>query len=361
MEVLFVAYDPDHGIGLELLVFEHGGPDILSDIDACPVGAQNYFCPQFPQIRNNGSILPFLEDPFFQTLCYGRFPQKIGIAFQIDLFEVDPLPLVGGIEAVKDPGIHLLPEGNDFLIACFPFPEHLLSCTASFRFQEEFIIFLIGIFRVFGSQFCDLILQKVIEFDVEIPHKVVPFDPGGFGGGSIAQSLIGKHGFADVDPPVIDQIDRHNIVSHPCQKGADTGSQGIVSHMSQMLGLIGIGGGKLHKDLFSFLFRQKGGGENGRRLCDRIPEEGMGFELHIDKGFHFFRFFHIAVGGKDLCNFCCDCIRGAFEGSGKAEAVDGYIPFHAFRALFGGDDKIFFQDGSGEIFPKCPGEVGNAR
>ena len=87
----------------------------------------------------------------------------------------------------------------------------------------------------------DLFGKLGVEFHIEIPHQMIPLLAAAFRGNAFTETLVSKHGFADVDTPVVDQIDLHHIVTDALEERSQSHTQSVVADMAQMLRLVGVG------------------------------------------------------------------------------------------------------------------------
>ena len=80
--------------------------------------------------------------------------------------------------------------------------------------------FLLGLLLVHpgNHQFIDFLCEYVVESHVHVPDKVVALLAGRFRSRSVSDRLPCKHGFADVDSPVVDQGGLDHIVSTGLEK-----------------------------------------------------------------------------------------------------------------------------------------------
>ena len=168
---------------------------------------------------------------------------------------------------------------------------------------------------------------------------MVPLDPGGFRRNTIAEPLISDHGFADMDPAVIDQIDLGNIIPHPLEQRRQRHPQRVVPDMAQMLGLVGIGSGIFDQDLLPLIFRQQGFLKQPGGIGHSIPHQGFRLERNVHKSLH-------RLGGGNICVVLQKFHRpGGNFGRvpaefGKTETVDGNITGHPVRATLCRDHGI---------------------
>ncbi len=73
---------------------------------------------------------------------------------------------------------------------------------------------------------------------VEVAYKVVSFLAGAFWCCAIAPLFPCKHGFADVDAAVINDIGAHNIVAASSKDAAKAAAEEDVAHMPEVEGLV---------------------------------------------------------------------------------------------------------------------------
>ena len=65
----------------------------------------------------------------------------------------------------------------------------------------------------------------------------------------MTEDLVGKHGFANMNSPVVYQIDPPHLCPVGFQDVRNRIAQGVVPQMTQMEGFIGVGAGKLDHHL----------------------------------------------------------------------------------------------------------------
>ena len=196
----------------------------------------------------------------------------------------------------------------------------------------------------------DLFGKLCIELHIEIPHQMIPFLAAAFGGDTFAETFISEHGFADVYPPVIDQIDLNDFVTDAFEKGSEGHTEGIVPHMPQVLRLVGVGGGKLNKDFPSAVsgkFDPLHKSFNIGGACGK--ESGRG-QSDIDKCLDSSHIGNIGMGGKKSGHSGDGALRTAAE-FGDLETVDGKIPLLPRRTGF--KNKGVFSCKGRELGPQC--------
>ena len=111
MVILLVADHVNQAFGIEFLLAEPCGSQVLRHIDRCPVFAeQEFFIQAFvPEVGPDRTVFSLVQDTFFQAFLYHAFAEKVSVGFVINLVEVDAQTAVSGIEALVDPVVHLFP------------------------------------------------------------------------------------------------------------------------------------------------------------------------------------------------------------------------------------------------------------
>ena len=100
---LFVADDPDLCVGLVLFVLEQRRSDVLRDVDAGSVGAENDLCAEFAEICNDCAVFAFLEHAVGESLCDEVLAEQIGLAFEICFVEMNAHAVIRLLESGEDP------------------------------------------------------------------------------------------------------------------------------------------------------------------------------------------------------------------------------------------------------------------
>ena len=139
----------------------------------------------------------------------------------------------------------------------------------------------------------------------------------------------------DMDPAVIHEIDRNDMMSDSCEKRTERHSDRIVADMPEMLRLVGVRCGKFDKDPFLFGFRKLGFLKQSRHIGDRIAEKSIGLERDIHECLDRFGGSAIRMIPEKFNGIARQNIGSLTEHSGKTEAVDRDVAGHALRTEFG--------------------------
>ena len=166
---------------------------------------------------------------------------------------------------------------------------------------------------------------------------MIAFDSRFFRRVAVAEPLVGKHGFADVDSPVVNQVDGDHVVPDPCQEFADGHPESIVADVSEMLGLVRIRGGIFHHDAAPCSFRQGCLCKNMLHGSGGVTEKRFRIQHHVDERFDLDRVFDIGICFQQFDDFFGNGIGAGFEDSCETETVYGNVALHSFGALFRGD------------------------
>ena len=157
--------------------------------------------------------------------------------FIIHLVEADAKALVGLVEAFEDPAVHHLPKGPHLAVALLPFDEHLVGLLHARSGLLGFVLAQALLHELSG-----LLLEQVAEGHVAVSHQVVPLLARGGRSGSVEELLPGQHGLADMDAAVVDQGGLDHLVAGGLQDVGYGCAQKVVAYVSQVQGLVGVGG-----------------------------------------------------------------------------------------------------------------------
>jgi hypothetical protein len=149
---------------------------------------------------------------------------------------VDTQTLVGCIESGIHPGIHLLPKGQDLGLSGLPVKQHLLHRLHT----RSFFLRLIDLHAALNEH-VDFLLELLVKAHVVFANKVIALESRLLGCLALAEHLPGVHAFANMHPPVIDDLDLNNRLSRRLNQLCHRVAQEIVPDVPQVQGLIGIG------------------------------------------------------------------------------------------------------------------------
>ena len=100
---LFIADNPDLSVRLVFFVLEQSCSDILCDVDAGSVGAENNFGPEFAEVGDDCAVFAFLEHAVGESLCDEVLAEQIGLAFEICFVEMNAHAVIRLLESGEDP------------------------------------------------------------------------------------------------------------------------------------------------------------------------------------------------------------------------------------------------------------------
>ena len=245
--VLLVTHHIDELVGVELIVAQERGAEVLGHIDGGAVAAEQQFLVEAVggEVAPHGAVLFAEKDTHVETFLHQLFAQQVGVGLIVYLVKAYTHFAVGLVEAGIDPVVHLGPEVADFLVALFPTFEHLLC------FEHERGL-LLGLFLLHAlrHELAYLLFIVFVELDVVFAHKVVAFHAAAFGCFAVAVAQPSKHGFADVDAAVVDEVHLLDIGTVGFEQAAHRPAQQVVADVSQMEGLVGVGRRIFHHDGF---------------------------------------------------------------------------------------------------------------
>ena len=127
--VLLVANHINHLVDGIVLETELGRTDVLRHINARSVGAEKKLLIEtfLREVGPDRTIGATIEDTLLQTFIHLLFTLEVGVAFIINLVEANAKRLIGLVEALIHPGVHLAPKVAHFLVALLPFHEHFVG------------------------------------------------------------------------------------------------------------------------------------------------------------------------------------------------------------------------------------------
>ena len=333
VEVLLVPDHPDHALRVIILELLQGGADILCDVDAGAVAAEHNLLAELAEVAEDRSILSLRKDAFFQPRGDDILAEQIGFALQVGVVEVNPHALVGLRESGEHPAVHHLPELADRRIAGLPILQHLLGGAAEFGFEEQLLAVLVRQFRPGGLQCLDLLRKRLVVFDVELSDQMITLHAGRLRRAAVAEPLVRDHRLADVDAPVVDQVDFDHVVTDPLQQRSQRHAERIVAHVTEVLRLVGVRGGKLDQDAFALRLRQLCGFQQPFHRRHRIAMQRTRLHRHIHKGLDHFDAFDVRMPFQKLRDGRRRLHRVAAEAA-DPEAVQREIAGHSRRAGF---------------------------
>ena len=251
--VLLVANGIDHAAGTEVVVAQPGRTQVLGDVEAGAVAAQDGLLIKFGvgEVDEHRAIFLAVEDALFQSGLYHVFAQQVGIGLVVQLVEADAQPPVGLVEALVHPAVHLLPEGDGFRVAGLPGQKHFLGGLAQLAVGVEVGILVGGpecvLLQLLGVAVlvhapCLLRLlpggvflpELPLEEDVVAADEVVRLFSGSTWRSALPKALPGQHRFADGNTAVVDDLHPPDLVAGGLQQLAGGPAQQDVADVAQV-------------------------------------------------------------------------------------------------------------------------------
>ena len=112
---------------------------------------------------------------------------------------------------------------------------------------------------------------------------MVTLDSRGLRSLTVSELLVGEHGLADMDSPVVDQVDLHDLGTACLEDLAHALADAVVSHVPQVQRLVGVGAAELDHDL---LLTQKVCLAVIGLLSDYLPVEVAHHLVHVKAHVH---------------------------------------------------------------------------
>ena len=228
LEVVVLLITNDIHVGIQIVVGEAalGGAQVLGDIDGGSVSAENELAVQAVggEVAPHGAVGIFHEGAHIQALLDQFLTQKVSIVLIVHLVKGNAQSLVGLVKSLEHPAVHHGPELPYMRVSGFPVHQHLVHLVNDFRV----LLFHFGIGHI------------------AVSHQVVAFLAGAFGGGAVKQLLPGIHALADMYAAVIHQRCLDDLVAARLEDAGHAVSQKIITDMTQVKGLVRVGGRELH-------------------------------------------------------------------------------------------------------------------
>ena len=333
VKILFIPDHPDHRIGSVILELPQRGADVLRDVDTGPVTAEHNLAPQFAEVAEHRPVLPPGEDPPSETVGDDILAEQIGFTLQIGVVKMNAHPGVSLRKPLEHPGIHLLPECADFGIARLPVLQHFLRGSAKLRLEKKLFTVLVGQLRMRGLQRRDLPGERLIVIHIEFADQMIPFHPGGLRRAAVPEPLVGDHRLADVDSPVVDQIDLDHLMADPLEQRGQRHAERVVPHVPEVLRLVGVGGGIFDQNPPPLRLREPRGIQQPVHRRNRIPMQRGGLDRHIDERFDHLHRLNVGVSLQKPGDRLRRADRIAAE-TADPETIQGKIPGHPVRTTF---------------------------
>ena len=235
--VLLVADHVDELVGLEVVVAQQGGPEVLGHVYAGAVATEQELLvqPVARKVAPHRTVVLAVHHSEVEPLLHQLFAEQIGLRLIVYLVEVDAKAVVGLVEAGIDPPVHGLPQAAHLRVAFLPAFEHLLGLDH----EGGFALGLLLVHTVVG-ELLDLFFIVLVELHIVFAHKVVAFHSGRFGGLPVAVALPGEHTLADMDAAVVDEVHHLHIGPSGREQLAHRPPQQVVAYMPQVERLVGV-------------------------------------------------------------------------------------------------------------------------
>ena len=208
---LFVAHRIDLTVQVvEVLEAQKGRPDVLGHVDGRAILAQEQFLiePIACQVHPDRSVLALVEHATCHPFQHPVLADEVGVAFVVELVELDAHGGIGDIETTIDPSVHGLPQVDRVSVALFPQTQCILRLE-----QDGRLFFGVLLRHAAVHELLDLCFEGLVEGHVILAHQFVSLQSARFRGFASAKFAPGDHGFADVDAAVIDDLHLGHAVS----------------------------------------------------------------------------------------------------------------------------------------------------
>ena len=251
MIVLLVAHHVNHLVDRVIFKAEGGRSDVLGHVNACSVSSEQQLLVEslVAKVGPDTAIGLAEEQPFGQSFFHFGLAFEVGFRLIIYLVETYTHSFVGLVEAFVHPIVHLPPQRTHLFVALFPAHEHVVCLFHQWRFffSALLCLFVGHTFGLqFGRQFCQLGTIMLVEGHVIVANEVVAFLSRAFGSGPIAPLLPCQHRLTDMYSAVVDDVCLYHTVAVGFHNLGERPSQEVVSHMSEVQRLVGIGRRILH-------------------------------------------------------------------------------------------------------------------
>ena len=251
MVVLFVSHHVDHLVDGEVLEAQLGCADVLGHIHAGTVGAQQELLVEslLGEVGPHRTVGTAVEEAFLESLLHLLLTFEVGLAFVVYLVKRHAQCLVGLVEALIHPLVHLLPKCAHLGIALLPLHQHLVcfadeGCLLLGLFLGLLLCHTLG--HVLRLEFLHLFAVMLVECHVVVTDEMVALLAARLGRLAVSPAQPGQHALADVYASVVHDIGLHHLVTVGLHDVCQGPTQKVVPHVAQMKGLVGIGAAVLY-------------------------------------------------------------------------------------------------------------------
>ena len=243
MVVLLVTYDIDNAVQRILLETLQRRSEVLRHIYRCTIATKQQLLVESIAFEVNPyrAVLFAEEYALRQALLDKSLAENIGLRLVVNLIEINAESLVGYIETIIYPTVHLLPKRTHFGIFCLPLAQHLL------RFEEyRSLLLCLLLAHSACNEFFNLCLVVLVELHIVVAYEVVALLAGRFRCSTIAIAQPRNHRLADMNTSVIYKVCLDDIVSVSRQNLCHRVTQKVVADMSEVEWLVGVWRGVLN-------------------------------------------------------------------------------------------------------------------
>ena len=246
MIVLLVTHHVNHLVDGVILKAKVGRSYVLGHVNACSIGSEQQFLVEsfVAKVGPNTAIGFAEEQPFGQSFFHFGLAFEVGFRLIIYLVEAYAHSFVGLVEALIHPIVHLLPQRTHLFVALFPTHKHVVCLFHQWRFfLSAFLCLFIGhAFSLkFGRKFCQLGTIMLVEGHVIVANEVVAFLSRALGSCAIAPLFPCQHRLTDMYSAVVNDVCLHHTVAVGLHNLSQRPSEKVVSHVSEVQRLVGIG------------------------------------------------------------------------------------------------------------------------
>ena len=316
MIVLFVAHHIDHLVDGIILEAHLRRTDVLRHIDAGAVATQQQLLIQslVGKVCPDRAVVMTLEESFGKTFLNFGLTLQVGLALVVYLIEGDTEFLIGLVEAGIHPIVHLLPQGAHFRVVLLPLHEHLVGFL-----DERCLLFGFLLVHALGHELLHLFTIVLVEGHIVVTDEVVTFLTTRLWCLAIAVFQPCQHRFADMDTTVVHDVGLHHLVTIGFHDLCQRPSEEVVTHMSEVQGLIGIGRRVLdhHEGSLPLPLQREGSKAETRVGIDGLQQFQPGTTAHaeVQEALHHVELLHGRAVCLQILTYLLCCLLRTFLGS----------------------------------------------